>query len=204
MATIIDTIRSMAFDELNEVQQKKAFDVMRELDNHDTTPWWSTERCEEAVEDLIQYGIQDAETEWSGFASQGDGASISTDTYINLETFLRKLKKWSAFRALHRFIAEEEINARVLRTGARYSHKYTVYGNVEINYNIDPTAKQEEQRDALEDLLTDFIRDKSQELYDVLDKENDYHNSDEAQKEAIVSNGYEFKVNDTGEVLSLA
>lgn len=200
---VIDTIFSKSFDELNAEQKEKAIDVMREIENQDTTPYWSIDLVNQMKEKLVQYGIDDSEIQWSGFCSQGDGASISTDN-IKPEMFLRKVKSWSKFKGLRKFINEDTISLSVYRGNHHYSHEYCVSGNVEIVYYEDVTAKQEQLVDDLQTLITSTIRDLSRELYKDLESENDYHNSDEALIELIDANDYHFKVNSTGDVLGLA
>lgn len=200
---VIDTIYSKSFIELNEEQKEKAIDIMREIENQDTTPYWSIDLVNQMKEKLVQYGIDDSEILWSGFCSQGDGASISTES-INAEMFLRKVKAWSKFKGLRKFISEETISLSVRRVSHHYYHEYCVSGNVEIAYCEDVTAKQEQLVDDLQTLITNTIRDLSRELYKDLGNENDYHNSDEALIELINANDYNFKVNSTGDVLGLA
>jgi hypothetical protein len=48
---------------------------------------------------------------------------------------------------------------------------------------------------SLENILTDLLKEKQKEYLDILDKEFDYLNSDEAVKESIEANEYEFDEN---------
>lgn len=201
---VIDTIYSKSFDELNEEQKEKAIDVMRELDRHDSDPFWA-QLINEDKRELMdnEYGFTDTVIHYSGFCSQGDGASISTES-IDAETFLRKIKAWSKFRVLHKHFNDGNITLKIARNDHRYSHENTVYGVVDLNYYTEFTAKQEEKAEELETLLTETIRDLSRQHYQVLSDENDYQNSDEALIESINANDYNFKVNSTGNVLGLA
>lgn len=200
---IINTIYSMAFDELNDAQKGQAYDVMRSINEQDTTPYWSVMQCDDMKETLKEYGIDDADIQWSGFSCQGDGASISTDT-IDIEKFLRKVKAWSKFKSLHRLIDENDVSASVLRDTSRYCHEYCVTGNVEAYYNVDITKRQEWAITELQTFITEFIRDKSRDLYRTLEAENDYQDTDNAIKEHIEANEYSFKVDSDGKVLELA
>lgn len=205
MTSIIDVITSVSYADLNEAQKERAIEIMRELENQDTTPFWAENITDDWKEDLeTEYGITEAVIYWSGFSSQGDGASISTDYYIDIEKFLRKCKVWSKFRVLHNIVAREEIHCRFDRSSSRYSHENTVHGHVELDYNIDWTSTQEAAAERLEEFLTDTIRDLSRTLYRELDKENDYQQSDEALWATIESNEYNYAVNQAGEVLNIA
>ena len=205
MENIIDVITSVSYADLNEAQKEKAIEIMRDLENQDSTPFWSTCILDDWKADLeTEYGITEAVIYWSGFSSQGDGASISTDYYIDIEKFLRKCKVWSKFRVLHNIVDREEIHAKVERSSSRYSHENTVGGSVELDYNIDWTSTQEANAERLEEFLTDTIRDLSRTLYRELEKENDYQQSDEALWETIKANEYNYAVNQAGEVLNIA
>lgn len=205
MENIIDVIKAVSYDALNEAQKAQAIEIMRDLENHDSTPFWSQCILEDWKEHLeSNYGISEAVIYWSGFSSQGDGASISTEYYIDIEKFLRKCKAWSKFRVLHNIVDREEIHAKVNRSSSRYSHENTVGGSVELDYNIDWTPTQEANAERLEEFLTDTIRDLSRTLYRELEKENDYQQSDEALWATIEANEYDFKVNQDGEVLGIA
>lgn len=205
MTSIIDVITSVSYADLNEAQKERAIEIMRELENQDTTPFWASYVTDEWKEKLdTEYGITEADIQWSGFSSQGDGASISTDYYIDIEKFLRKCKAWSKFRVLHAIVEREEIHAKVNRSSSRYSHENTVSGSVELDYNIDWTSKQEETAERFEEFLTETIRELSCKLYRQLDDENDYQQSDEALWATIEANEYNYAVNQAGEVLNIA
>lgn len=200
---VIDTIRAMSFDELNDTQKSQAYDVMRDIDREISNPYWAQDLVEQCKEDLDQYGLSSCDIQWSGFSSQGDGASISAES-IEIETFLRKVKKWSAFRGLHRLINAGDLTAKMYRGNERYSHEYTVSGETEFNHHCDYTAKQEDLANDLTSLITETVRQLSRDLYRDLESDNDYHSSDEYYKEYIECNDYHFKVNADGKVLSLA
>lgn len=205
MENIIDVIKSVSYADLNEEQKEKAIEIMRELENEEMTPFWSVDITDQWKETLdTEYGITDAVIYWSGFCSQGDGASISTEYYIDIEKFLRKCKAWSKFRVLHKIIDREEIHAKIDRSSSRYNHENTVSGSVELDYNIDWTAKQESEAERLEEFLTETIRELSCKLYKELDNENDYQNSDDALWSTIEANEYDFAVNSNGDVLRIA
>lgn len=203
MTTIVNTIFAKSFDELNEEQKAKAIEIMRNIENQDSTPYWSTYLVNDMKDQLVQYGIDDSEIQWTGFCSQGDGASISTDD-INPEKFLRKVKAWTKFRNLRKFIANDTLSIAVSRGNHRYSHEYCVSGEVNICYSEEVTATQARAVEELQALVTEVIRDLSRTLYKDLEKENDYHDSDEALTELINANDYQFEVDEFGEVLKLA
>lgn len=199
---IINVIKSCTFAELNEEQKKQACEVMRDIEHQDSDCSWAQDQTDYLKEQLVEYGITDAQIQWSGFSSQGDGASISTD-HVAIEKFLRKVKSWTKFRALHKLIADEQLSLKVYRGNHRYSHEYCVSGDLQFYWSADYTEKQMQLGTELESLLTDTIRDLSRGLYKSLESEYEYRLTDEALTEMIECNDYKFSVDSTDKVLEL-
>jgi hypothetical protein len=199
---IINVIKSATFAELNDEQKKQACEIMRDIEISDSNCSWADDEVDYLKEQLVEYGITDANVQWSGFGSQGDGASVSTD-HVNIEKFLRKVKSWSKFRALHKLIADEQLSLKVYRGNHRYSHEYCVSGSLQFYWSADYTNKQMELGTDLENLLTEVIRDLSRGLYKSLESEYDYRLTDEALTEMIECNDYQFSVDSNEKVLEL-
>lgn len=198
---VIDTIRAIPFVGMTTSQKAAAIAYMREHGDHD----YSDFIIEEWKSKLsVEYGITEAEILFSGFWSQGDGASISTGYYIDLEVFLRKVKKWSKFKAIQKAIHDEEISVKVDRLPSLYVHENTVSANIFMDYSIDWTTKQGAAANGLEELVTEEIRQLSKQVYAELEKEYEYRQTDEAITDMIECNDYSFKVNDNGDVLGIA
>lgn len=136
--------------------------------------------------------------QWSGFSSQGDGASFTGDftfvpgccdtiraefpTITALHTIADKLT------TLHnrlRLLKGERLTGKITRSDSHYCHKYT----------MDATAydsEGEELEIAISDEFRDLMRDFAQWIYDGLEEGYDYQMSDESVDESIESNDYEF------------
>lgn len=137
---------------------------------------------------------------WSGFSSQGDGAS-----FVGSYEFARGCSK--AIRAefgtdteLHR-IADgltvlqsrvalqsgncETIQANVTQTGSSV-HKYTM--GLEVSNHVDENGNL----DFSESELLDLMRDFAQWIYDGLLSDYEDRQSDEAVDDCIICNDYEF------------
>ena len=152
---------------------------------------------------LPEYGINgtDATIHWSGFWSQGDGASISTDS-VDAEKFLRKIKALTKYRSIRHLLNEDDLAMSVERSHSRYAHENTVSGYIETAYT-DLTVKQAALADDLENVLTETIRELSCELYRELEKAYDDYYSTESMVNQIEGNGYQFEVNEDGDVVGI-
>jgi len=146
--------------------------------------------------------------EFSGFCSQGDGASwagtywawtLDGATYQNVYTYdiaPAKIREYCSDEELHR-IADElcllariyyPTYARVTKSG-RYSHSNTMtIDHYEDMNDLDPDTVASEVHSHVEETLLQLFRDLADWLYDTLEKEYDYQTSDEAVWDAIEAN----------------
>ncbi len=132
---------------------------------------------------------------FSGFASQGDGASF--EGVYGFASGAPKAIRAHAPRdsALHR-IADGlqaiqrrnfyQLRADVSQRG-RYYHEYSMAIVVER----DSPTHQDMTADA-EDMVTELLRDLARWLYRQLEREYDYQTSDQVTDEAILANDYAF------------
>lgn len=199
MRTITHSI--IAFSEMTEEQKVKAIAWMKSYESEHGDNHFAEGINDNYFEDLKEYGMTNMKSEWSGFSSQGDGASFTVDT-IDLEKFLRKQGIWSQYRVLHNAIKSEELRISITRRTGIYVHDCTVKANA-LNYWPD-TVKQEKKQWELEELLTEFIREQSRKYYKELESAYDHSVSDEGIKNMIEANDYEYKFDEDGEIYALA
>lgn len=134
---------------------------------------------------------------YSGFSSQGDGASF-TGTYTPKHSSQAIRDEFGTNTELHKIAdALTAFNCRyILLNGSRdwsgkithsgrEVHKYSMYGEV---YD----ANGEQLDGALCDEFTGIMRDFAQWIYDGLESQYDWLMSDEATDESIEANEYEF------------
>lgn len=199
MRTITHSI--VAFSEMTEEQKAKAIAFMtsREYESGDNS--FADGIDSQYIEELENHGFSGVKSSWCGFSSQGDGASFTAES-IDVEKFLRTKGIWSQYRVLHNAIKSGELNLNVVSIDSRYSHEYTVKGNVHTYW--PDTAKQETKAEELEELTTEYIREISRKFYRDLESAYDYSVSEQGIKEMIEANDYEFKINEHGEVYQLA
>ncbi len=195
MKTITTTTYVMDFSELNAVQQTAAIELVRDRERSSGDDFFSEGVIEYYKETVLpEYGINDAEIQFSGFWSQGDGASISTDN-VDAVKFLRKVRALTKYRSIRHLLNEDDLAMSVERSQSHYSHENTVSGYIETGYT-DLTAKQEALANELEELLTDTIRELSRKLYRDLENAYDDQFSTENIVALIEGNEYQFNVID--------
>jgi len=178
-------ITLFSFDELSEESQQKVIKPFRE----------AYEPHYEVVYDIFalrmseNYGaeLKTEEITWSGFWSQGDGASFTCD--FDTEVLLPILKE--ELNEDQVALLEEidaEIDCASIRTGYQYSHENTVRGKVSIYYGdayYDRMVQINEIHDILENKLTEIIREESRNLYKRLEDFYDQETEDERIVEEI-------------------
>lgn len=185
-------------------QQRKLIEKHREINiKHDT--WWDSTYADFKSE-MAHTGVDVDKMMFSGFWSQGDGASF-TGRISDIKLFMEHHKLAETYPAVMRLLSYDgNIDLRVVRTGG-YSHYYhentvavdTPY-NDQFSYLLptdDPLrAAVVGQWDtdlvaeitALEEAATKIIRSDCRVLYRQLEEEYNYLTSDDAVWEAIQSN----------------
>jgi hypothetical protein len=197
MNTVTIEKKLFDFNELsNEVQQKvieKNFDINVDYN------WY-----ESIIDEFKENEYFDiTNVYFSGFWSQGDGAMFE---YNNIENklfseFLDTLK----LSPLRRAIIENNtyFYAKGTQKG-HYYHEKSCGHNTDFNIDNFNWLRHERTYKALENILIDFeayviqrYEDFCTNLYSTLEKEYNYQTSEEAIKESILSNEYQFEIDGT-------
>ena len=192
-------ITLFSFDELSEESQQKFIEGFREI----YEPYYEVIYEDFSLKMSEQYGaeLKTEEITWSGFWSQGDGASFicDFDTEVLLPILKEELNE-------DQVALLEEIDAEVdcasIRTGYQYAHENTVRGKVSIYYGdayYDRMVQINEIHDILENKLTEIIREESRNLYRQLEDFYDKEMEDERLVEQIKEcySGYCFREDGT-------
>ena len=175
------------FDELTDDQKKKAIDKHREIN---VDYGWHDGILSEFEEALEILGFKNIVSSYSGFWSQGDGASFIGEFIIptdddTLEMRVKKLESEYTWIYVNfnfdkylkmTFDDDESLyleTYEVYRMGHHYSHSNTI------------TCDHDE--------LKEFTRSFSDFIYRTLEKEYDHLTSDEVVKETLISNEIEFR-----------
>lgn len=210
--------RTYSFDELSPEAKKKALENNRDI-NIDYTGWEDT-TIDDFKEEVKEDGINDLEVSYTGFHSQGDGASFTSEDIdtrklfnavgikssdaLNMETEDERARgenkdlydlmdTMEDIGQLERNrIKPEEIRVTVERIPSRHYHENTVRSNVEIWDEPDGWEEPPNFTSELEDKVTDYIRGLCRKLYRYLEEDYEYQTSDEAVRETIEANDYKF------------
>lgn len=181
----------MKFNELNAEQQAKAIELNRDI-NVDYPDWndWIKEKHHSILESV---GFEDVESQYSGFCSQGDGASFTAGN-VDIEKFLRSQKRWTHYRCLHEHIRIKDITCKVSRDhGSRYVHYNTTAAELSGEWYIEMTSKKSEMYEELEKEIDGFITEQGKEYYSDLDTAYYDLISDEQVKQTIIANDMDFE-----------
>lgn len=181
------------FNELSDSAKQAAIDAYRDV-NVDYEWWQFT--FEDAEKILEIMGISDVEISFSGFWSQGDGASFTGKFSHNkgnvkaLKAYAPKDKELASILTRINKIQSRAFYklAGTIGTRGRYCHAYTMHiANIyhtEHGYNYDVADAEAELLEAFQDVAN--------WIYKRLEKEYDYLTSDEIVAESFVANDYEF------------
>ena len=182
------TIELYEFDELSEDVRAKVLQKERYINVDDS--FWSECILDEWEEKLTALGFESPEIAFSGFASQGDGASF-TCKRVNLAEFTKAQKAKTRFAKLLRLVEVDDLCASVDRVDHHYSHANTVRANVDMacNDETDPLIPLYQE---LEALITSTVRTLSREIYGQLENEFFGLTTDEAVIDTIKANEYTF------------
>ena len=207
-----------SFGDLSPKAQQNALDNNRDINvDYDG---WEDGVTEEFKEDMGEIGIDDIKIEYSGFYSQGDGASFTSDEIdtrklfnavgiksndaLNMEVdderstganknFYDLLDTMEDIGQLERNrIKPEEIRVTIERTDSSHVHYNTIRANVEIWDEPDGWEEPYEFKEDLEDKVTEYVRDLCKDLYRELEKEYENLTSDESIREILMDNSYKF------------
>lgn len=185
-----EEINIYTFEELTNEAKEAARNWYREVSSSDT--FWSEYVINDAKSIAALMGIDIDQVYWSGFWSQGDGASF-TGSYTYKKGAVKAVKSYAPQdQGLHRIAQELQdiqrpnfyrLMASISQRG-HYQHENTMYVSVDRDgdYASDETTDQ----------LLDIFRQYAQWIYSRLEAEYEYQNSDEVIDEALIANEYEF------------
>jgi len=207
--------KSYTFDELSPEAKQNAIDLNRDR-NTEYDDWWQP-IIEGFVEEMEEIGMTNVECEFSGFYSQGDGASFTGEVNDN-DKFLKSV-------GINLFYPEliglgnrlsnkietvvneisENIRITIERYNSRHYHYNTISANVEIigdddiefDLGLDKIMEisVSDICEKIEPIITDWAREKSKELYRNLENSYEELRSDETISSDLESGGYTFDEN---------
>jgi len=187
MIIIIKQIYVYTWDELTEEAREKAIERRRE-ENYDYEPDYDLDYH---TEWLDARGFERADISWSGFYSQGDGASFTAD--VSLEKIFSYMvyqsTSWDDIKIFYYFLELLkrdliEFPAWSTRRSCSYSHENTCRIDYDFNLNMENYSGQAEDWfiEAAGDIISDIedLRHEwSQTIYQALQGEYEYTQTDE-------------------------
>jgi len=191
MKKIIET-EVVTFDELTPEQQNKVLDNLRDINTH---PDWHEDQIYSYKKLLGYMGFEGVTISFSGFSSQGDGASFNATHYSYAPGAAEKIKAEAPTDEVFAQCANEiqeiqrryfyGITGKVFRTSHQYSHENTVTSELFNKHDVWLHDKDD-------DLFNAAIHKVMRYIYRQLEEEYEYQTSDEAVKETIEANEYFF------------
>lgn len=185
-----------SFSELPEDMQQKALENLYDI-NVDGSFWY-----EDIIEDAktigALMGVDIDQIYFSGFSSQGDGACF-TGAYSYRKGSLKAVKDYAPLDADLHSIALElyKVQRRnFYGLSASISHRGHYYHELCTDISVDYDAPNYQGMSAgAEDEIVEALRDFMQWIYSRLESSYQYYTSEEAIKETIDANEYEFTNN---------
>lgn len=178
------------FSELGKKAKDRAIEILRN-DPHFPDHGWYEPDIEHCQGGLAKMGYEDSEIMFSGFWSQGDGASFTAT--VDLEKWLKDNRLATKYRKLLNVWKEGQVNVKITRsTAMNYVHEYMMDAEVELDFSIDHPKDVEKQAEELQETMTEFAREVARKIYKSLEESYNYHSSEDAAVEEITANEWEF------------
>ena len=172
-------INAYQFSELNDKAKEKVLERYRHMNVQDDWYEWTKENW---VEKLKENGFFETKIEFSGFHSQGDGASFTGEIDIS-----KMLETFPEFKSLEM----DKINLGIRDLNSRYVHEHTKRVCGEYDEWETPTEANI-LFESFKETIEQFRHDLCQDIYSDLQKEYEYLTSDESVIEGLSQCDFEF------------
>lgn len=161
--------------------------------------WWDDIYDEfNQIMEYLGFDLDENEPCFTGFASQGDGASFTGDWlsgrmtkeimfYSHINPAFFKCSELRTVADMLEVLANKRLTGEVQRYNLRYLHENTMVCNlIEINEDVPIVT------DSLKNIFDTACKQLAKLLYKALEKEYEYLTSDECLIEHLMTNEYEF------------
>lgn len=170
------------FAELSSQAQAKAVETFSKREGE----YWSGEyTTAEFKEKLEALGFEDVDTQYSGFYSQGDGASFTSSSF-DIRKVMKAIGIANLYKSFYSIVKTQDIQGRVYRMPCNYSHEYTIKVDFPEYYGFN---KQEKD---VAVALTEYVRGLSKDFYNSLEAEYEYACSDENARQYLEDDDTEY------------
>ena len=194
------TATAYTYNELSDNAKKKAIEESRYC-CVESSDWWDYTFDWYKDEILLDQGFEVSKRNkgevdalyFSGFSSQGDGASFAAG--VDVRQFLKANKLSNEFRSLYYWSGPDfgYADVNVYIQNSHYCHEMTM--NIEVEWTGDWDENAEnvpavDQLDELESVILDKAREMARKLYRSLEDEYNAMTSDEYVADHIQANEY--------------
>ena len=181
------------YDELAEKAKQKAleklFDINVEFDD------WYNLVYEEQTEKLQKMGFADIDIAFTGFWSQGDGASFTCKGF-DIVKWLKHTKTTNKYRTIFNWIERDSYySGWVDRHNSHYYHERSTKFHLEAqcsSFDYETKRRFEQQISDLEEFINQEIVSLNKAIYRTLEKEYEAYTSKECVEDTIRANEYLF------------
>jgi hypothetical protein len=185
------------FDELSQEAKDHAIENERSFMEENMGDWWYEPIIDGETEKLESEGFEDIDIQFTGFHSQGDGASF-TGRVRDKEMFVNGMLGMKV-----KNIILDNISISVVRTDNRHLHENSVRfdcevdGEDEIDFfragaDINITFNVQDYCDKIEEKGSVWVKSRCLEIYKKLNKEYDTYFEDDHIIAGIKANDLKF------------
>lgn len=175
------------FAELTDKAQEKAVEKLYNI-NVDDSFWYEAITDNRKLE-LSKKGFEESKISFSGFSSQGDGASFKCSVDLEKWFETRPMDKQS-FAAIFAECKDTDNYSMVITKDGRYEHEMTMRIDSQY-YGENKNANKELA--LLEEIILEDARKEARAIYTILESEYDYLTGKEAVIDSIQANDYDFE-----------
>jgi hypothetical protein len=185
------TVTAYKANELSAAAREEVLDEFRSINVEGS--WW-TSIYKEWIDKLEKMGFEDVQINFSGFYSQGDGASF-TAKGLDLLPFMRGEKLGNKYRSVLNLTKAGDAWGYVKRDHSSiYCHENTVSARVDgvVEKSEEVVEYTWSQMSELQEYVTRRVRELSKEIYKELEVQYEFLTSDEQVEASLVALEYLF------------
>lgn len=184
--TIYEYLDILSNEDLKQKILQKYYDINTDFN-------WFEDTLEDWKTKLEAIGFINPEINFTGFNSQGDGASFTCE-YIDIKKIAIHSELFTnrEINALYALWNNGYIEAAIKRSTYHYYHKYTITNEFYDGQMLIRWTHLQKIVDRLREYIDNLILTLSDAIYKQLETEYEYLTSEEAILETIQANNYEF------------
>ena len=186
---------------INDFTEEKQREIVKAIRETFEPEFYDEGPRQDFTEKLKEQGFNDPTFHWSGFWSQGDGASFTAT--VDIGQYIKAHSRELAQAGFNLFDLRkvaygnhgedwEVVDTRITQSGHYYHAGTMSIGSIEVSG--EAPEELEKAMGKLEDLILSDARDLAEDFYKALEKEYEYESSFEYIKEEIEANDHKFTI----------